>query len=280
MHFHILVLLLLICSGACAQSTQPSTRPNFHLGKIEDRDISESSGVVESRQHAGVYWTHNDSGNRPQIFAIDRTGKTLGTFSVEARNRDWEDIAIDDAGHLYLADTGNNNAKGKQVAVYQIDEPDPRTKNPAPLKVTKTWQLTYPAQPFDCESLFIWKDYGYLISKYRLGDAAGLYRFPLADQREPAVLEKLFDLPIRAACTGADISRDGKQVAVVTVAGPYLFDLPTPGDFASMKDAKPRSVLYMDVHMEAICFTADGLLTTSESRPILLFRWSDFGQKK
>jgi hypothetical protein len=171
---------------------------------------------------------------------------------------------------------GNNSLRRKQVTVYQIDEPDPHAKDAAPLKVTQSWQLAYPDKPFDCESLFIWKDYGYVISKYRWGDAAGLYRFSLARQDKPAVLEKLFDLPIHVACTGADIGHDGKQVAVITICGPYLFDLPKAGDVAGMQHAAVRSIFYADVHMEAVCFTAEGLLSTSESRPMCLFRWLDF----
>jgi hypothetical protein len=272
------IFLALICGCVSAQTTQPA-KPDYHIGHIDDPAIPESSGIVESRKHAGVYWTQNDSGNPPMVFAIDRTGKTIGRFHIDAKNVDWEDIADDDAGHLYLSDMGNNNLHRKQVQVYQIDEPDPHAKDAAPLTVTQTWQLTYPDKPFDCESLFIWKDHGYVISKYRWGDAAGLYRFSLAKQDKPAVLEKLFDLPIHVACTGADISHDGKQIAVITICGPYLFDLPTPGDVASMEHATVRSIFYADVHMEAVCFTAEGLLTTSESRPMCLFRWKDFERR-
>jgi hypothetical protein len=267
---------------AGAPATRPTTTPSFNAGYITDPAIPESSGLVASRRHAGVFWTHNDSGNRPLIFAIDRAGKTIGSFPVRQRNRDWEDIAIDDAGHLYIGEIGNNFARHKQLAVYQIDEPDPRRPlTPgASLPVLQTWQLRFPEKPFDCESLFVWKDYGYVISKLFDGRDARLYRFALSPQTRPAVLEWVGDLAIRFPCTGADLSQDGKRLAVMTVAGPYLFELPRPGDVSHLADVEPRHVFYTDVHMEAVAFTDAGLLATSESRSVYFFSWKDFGDAR
>ena len=39
---------------------------------------------------------------------------------------DWENIAIDSAGHLYIGDIGNNDSKRDTLAVYEIDEPNPQ----------------------------------------------------------------------------------------------------------------------------------------------------------
>ena len=101
-----------------------------------------------------------------------------------------------------------------------------------------------------------------------------------APAAEPIVLEKVCDLPIRFPVTAADISRDGRQVAVLSLAGPYLFDRPAPGDFKAMATTPPRSVVYTEANMEAITFTADGLLVTNEKRAIFLFRWKDFPEPK
>ncbi len=46
---------------------------------------------------------------------------------IDVTFHDWEDIAIDDAGHLYLGDIGNNDAKRDTLFVYEIDEPNPTT---------------------------------------------------------------------------------------------------------------------------------------------------------
>jgi hypothetical protein len=273
------VVFVLLFLSIPALAAPPTTNP-FEIGHIDDPAIPESSGIIASRQYPGVYWTHNDSGNPPQLFAIDRYGKTINSFLVNRRNRDWEDIANDDAGHIFIGEIGNNWARHKQLAVYRVDEPDPHKPLPAgqTLTVTNEWQLRFPDGPFDCESLLVWKDFGYVVSKIYEGREAGLYRFSLEKQTKPAVLEKICDLPIRPACTGADISRDGKQIAIITIAGPYLFDLPKPGVVESIVQAKPpKSVFFTNIHMEAVCFVEEGLLATAESRQVYLFRWKDFG---
>lgn len=280
----IAVPAMLLASIAIAKPHPPATNPAaatttaFQIGYIDDPAIPESSGVIASRKYPGVFWTHNDSGNPPQIFAIDRTGKTIGTFAVQQKNRDWEDIAQDEAGHIFIGEIGNNYGRHNDLAVYQIDEPDPHSPQKAgdAIAVTNTWHLLFPDKPFDCESLFIWKEHGYVISKYFDGREAGLYRFSLAKQEKPAVLEKVCDLPIRFPCTGADLSRDGKQLAVITVGGPYLFDLPAAGDVSGLDSLTPKHVFFTDVHMEAVCFVDEGLLVTSESRFVYLYRWKDF----
>ncbi len=98
------------------------------LARMSDLSIKESSGVVASRRFPNVFWTHNDGGGpkKQVLYSIDREGNTRAAFPViGAMFHDWEDIAIDDAGHLYLGDIGNNDAKEDTLAVYEIDEPDP-----------------------------------------------------------------------------------------------------------------------------------------------------------
>src|SRR5438552_1236875 len=147
---HVIVLLGMFYAGAFAQtpSTQPS--PRFVVGHIDAPAIGESSGIVASRKSPGVFWTHNDSGNPPVLYAIDQTGRLLGEFAVDAANRDWEDIAIDDAGHLYVAETGNNARQKIDLHVYRVDEPQVGGQTGRPLHVDRLWKLEYPDQSIDC----------------------------------------------------------------------------------------------------------------------------------
>ena len=70
--------------------------------------VPEASGIVKSRRHPGIFWVHNDSGNPPLLFAIRADGQIVRQFRLDVPNIDWEDIAIDDQGHLYVGDIGNN----------------------------------------------------------------------------------------------------------------------------------------------------------------------------
>ena len=56
---------------------------------------------------------------------------------------DWEDIAIDDAGHLFIGDIGNNDARRDELAVYQIDEPDLTTGNGNIVFPKRGWKLKF-----------------------------------------------------------------------------------------------------------------------------------------
>src|SRR3954463_4778166 len=107
--------LVLIASLAVAPT------PLEPLGRFDLRVLPEASGIVKSRRHPGIYWVHNDSGNSPSLYAIRRDGTIVREFRLSVPNVDWEDIAVDDEGHLYLGDIGNNGGLLGLRAVYRID---------------------------------------------------------------------------------------------------------------------------------------------------------------
>src|SRR5438132_1449794 len=125
----LLLASLLAASLTAGNAAEPGQEiaPGVRLvARISDPRIKESSGVVASRRFTNVYWTHNDGGGpkKQVLYAIDREGDTRAFFSViDVTLHDWEDIAIDNAGHLFIGDIGNNDGKRDALAVYEIDEP-------------------------------------------------------------------------------------------------------------------------------------------------------------
>ena len=117
MHIYLLILWL-VTYGT------PTT-----LATIKDKSVSESSGLVASRTTPGAYWTHNDSGDGPFIYAVDTRGDSFGTFRVTgAQARDWEDIAAGpgpqpNKSYLYIGDIGDNDSVRPEVIVYRVPEP-------------------------------------------------------------------------------------------------------------------------------------------------------------
>lgn len=83
-----------------------------------DPKVKETSGMAF---HAGVLWTHNDSGNPPWLHAIDTaSGEVLrSVFVAGAPNVDWEDIATGPT-HLFIGDFGNNNGNRKDLRIFRI----------------------------------------------------------------------------------------------------------------------------------------------------------------
>jgi hypothetical protein len=240
--------------------------PFRQSGVIAHAPVRESSGIIASRRHAGVFWTHNDRGNAAAVYAIAKDGKVLAEFAVQASADDWEDIAADDQGRLYIGNIGNNDAQRHSLEVHRIAEPDPKAAGAKRVIIPdKTWRLSFPAKPFDCESLFIHRAHAYVVSKQFDGGPAGLYRFGLEGPAE-VVLEKVADLPVRSPVTAADLSADGSRLAVLSPAGVYLFRV--DGDPRRAADAQPRLISVPRGKLEGVCFTEAGLLLTSERRQV------------
>ena len=122
-------------------------------GSVTFGPISEMSGIVKSKQYDDVYWVHNDSGDKPRLFALDANWKVIippflksgyastseqhakseadskmkgwpGNTIEAASNIDWEDITTD-GDMLYVADMGNNGNARRDLGVYVIPEPNP-----------------------------------------------------------------------------------------------------------------------------------------------------------
>ncbi|HTG45069.1 MAG TPA: hypothetical protein VK633_11115 [Verrucomicrobiae bacterium] len=239
------------------------------VGTIDDVSLVECSGVVASRQFPGILWTHNDGGGRrASLYAMNRAGKVTARFPiVGVALEDWEDLAIDGSKQLYLADTGNNEQKRRSISIHQIDEPNPANPN-ARLMPKQSWTLTYPGKPFDCESLFVWGEFGYVISKVFDDRAAELYRFPLAAQTRAVPLERVAELPITSPVTGATISADGAVIGVISKAGAFAFTV--GGQIEPGKLSAPYRIKFKHDHVEGCCFVPGGLLITAESREIFL----------
>lgn len=275
----LVLILTILMLASCGSGTEMARKDGHaavtpvRIGKIKDDSVKEGSGVVMSRQYPGVFWTHNDHGHAPIIYAISREGKSIAEFRLplEDKDSDWEDIATDDQGHLYIADVGNNEYTRGQVQVIRIDEPDPtkgKDRKRRSLKTAdiQTWRLTYPERPFDAESLVIHQGYGYIISKVHRNRRATMYRFSLAEQKEPAVLEKFIDLPIYTPVTAASLTRDGKYLAVLSWGTLHVFKV--DGKLARVADVQAVRIPLEQLQFEGCTFTDDGILITAESREV------------
>jgi hypothetical protein len=253
--------------AAGAREVAPGVR---RVGTLGGAAITESSGLAASRRFPGVFWTHNDGGGGRQqaLYAIDRHGKLLGQFPVSGvALTDWEDLAIDDAGHVFIADTGNNDARRRELAVHRVTEPDPKAGAIA-LQPDRSWRLRFPAAPFDCEGLFVWKEHGYVVSKVFNDARAEIYRFPLS-ATERVTLELVARTKIESPVTGADLSADGRLLALVAKSGAFVHRI--DGDVTRAGQGKPHQTKFRHDSIEACAFVPEGLLATAESREIFLF---------
>ncbi len=263
-------------------------------GRIESGEITESSGIAASKCRENLLWTHNDSGDGPYVFAIDETGKSLGTWKIDgAENLDWEDIATfrDTAGKcfIYIGDIGNGRKDPRsEHRIYRVAEPEvipdavrSVRKTAASAGSAEMMIFSYPDEPHDAETLMVHPESGeiYVVTKSR-NAAAGVYKLKPAFGSPPVRAEKVADVTVPAIpngfLTGGDVAPDGQRLVLCDYFAAYEFSLP-PGatGFDDIWKQKPTVVSIGDRDQgEAVAYSADGhsLFVSSEGRNRPLIR--------
>ena len=258
------------------------------VGTIDSKEITESSGIAASGCNQNVLWTHNDSGDDALIFALDLTGKKLGTWKVAgAKNIDWEDIAETKNANgecfLYIGDIGGNTSSRNKFTIYKVREPqvsgaqtDSSRKNPLATEQSQAIEIQYPDARHDAETLMIQRqtDDIYILSK-RLTAPSAVYRLKAGyDLNAPSTLEKITDFTVPAVpfgfLTGGDIAPDGKHVIICDYFNAYELTLPDGAkNFDAIWKQKPLVVeLGERAQGEAVGYSADGksIFATSEGK--------------
>ena len=251
--------------------------------------LTEASGLAESAVNPGVYWTHNDSGDRARLFAIDgSTGTLRATVELSGvAATDWEDLAIapDAEGNdaFYIADIGDNSAVRGSVVVYRVAEPTLPPASGATVTINagavNSQRLTFPGGPRDAESLAVGSD-GALTVISKRETQVGVYR--LADPQflgGRSQLTSVGRLPLTWV-VGASASPDGSFVLIKTAGAVrgYAID----GD-ESVADALVRGGAGVNLPYNAepqgeavsASLTGRGHATLSEgiSQPLQQWRW-------
>jgi hypothetical protein len=269
--------------------------PPTKVGVLEDRAIDESSGIVASRSTPGMYWTHNDSGDGPFIYALDDRGHSLGVWRVTgATAYDWEDIAAGPGptagiNYLYIGDIGDNGGRRSQIIVYRIPEPaitaaeeSTRKSNPQLTETAVVIRLRYPDGQHNSETLLVHPVTGkiYVITKVEFGNA-GIYEADPAQISSGLItLARVGELSVPTVfggmITGGDISPDGLRVALCDYVQGYEIALPDSGstfDLIWKQTLKPIALGERE-QGEGIGYRLDGkaLMATSEGRPAPLIQ--------
>ncbi|MEM9418386.1 MAG: hypothetical protein AAGA25_04920 [Planctomycetota bacterium] len=262
---------------ACAQSS--AYGPMEVVGKIETRVINESSGLAAARApgNEGLFWTHNDSGDRARLFLIDGTGKLKAEYRVEVPfATDWEDIAsfeLNGEPYLLVGDVGDNAHKRQRVTLWLIPEPsfDPDRQSAFPLKMTPLRRIdfTYADGPKDCESIAFDPASNNIVIVTKVDPRrlpvgyAGVYFLPLpaessSGRDEPKVIDRAANLSLRIT-VGMDIAPDSRRAIVGTYGDAWLY---TRGENQSWVDAfqQPAQQIALGPRgqSEAIAFGAQG----------------------
>lgn len=248
--------------------------------------------MVASQRWPGVYWTLNDSGNSPNLYAVDEKGANRGTFRVDdADNEDWEALALgpgkDGGPALYIGDIGDNDRRRKEIVVYRVPEPEPfgagARNNSGRISNVETFTFSYPNGAHDAEALLVHPKTGELliVTKDTIGRAT-VYRAPQPlDSRKKMTLEHIGNLDLAGHGIKLDVVDDGavapdaSRVTIRTYGSALEYDLPPNAQLASIWKQTPR-VLKLDdgPQSEGITYRADGkaLITIGEGTPAAMYQ--------
>lgn len=265
---HLLVFFMLMICFNCSSNRSQNEIKRSDLGLLENSQITEASGIDASVINKDVFWTHNDSGDKSRIFAIDKNGRDRGTFWIEGITaRDWEDITIgpgpqSNRSYIYIADIGDNKAKYEVKYIYRIEEPRLNKKiNPAVPAILKaeTIQFRYPDGQRDAEALLIdplSKDL-YVISKRE--ENVRVYRLPFPQKTDDIIIaEYVISLKL-TQITAGDISASGREIILKNYDQIFFWQKNSNQSFKDIFDDPPLLLPYIiEPQGEGLCWSNDG----------------------
>lgn len=292
--FFILIFVFLISCISMSPKIQRinylnnlSTKPVF-TGKVISNHVHESSGLARSFLNPNHFLTHNDSFNTAHLFTlsfIPESTCNCDEFSLAdlydekkikvegAFNFDWEDLADDRNGMIYIADSGNNWKLRHFIKVYKVDE----TQN---YKLLERYFFKFPSGKtygkkgvpvYDIEASYFWDNNLYFITKER-NNSAILFQASLDKSRSNLNYIKTIESNWRV--TGVDISDNGAIIAVLTCTSVFLYRAEN-----GIPEGKPYALMPIDLgQAEAICFMKDEgrVLVTSEKGLFGVYDVKDF----
>ena len=285
----LLCFLCLFAATSVLAAQKALYGPPTTLATIKDKSITESSGLVASRLTPGVYWTHNDSGDGPLIYAFDTRGESLGKFRVNgAFARDWEDMAAGpgpeaNRSYLYMGDIGDNDRVRPEVIVYRVPEPALSgaalmfKKNGAAMtEPAEAIRLKYPDGKHDAEALLVHPRTGniYIVAKVLLANPGVYEAVAPFTAGQSITMRRIGEARISSlfggGITGGSISPDGRRVALCDYFQGY--ELVLPAGASNFGDIWKDRMVVVDLGKrkqgESITYRLDSraLLTTSEGQ--------------
>lgn len=243
------------------------------IGQFTNREIDESSGLARSTTHPGVFWTVNDSGNPPVLYAFELSGKSVGQVTLQgAHNDDWEALAYE-PGTLYIGDIGDNGSRRKEVKLWSVAEPDPeRTQEVA----GRCLRVRYPDGPHNAEAMFAWDGWLYVAIKQFGTAPIGVYRANTSwSTSRRHTFQNVLRLTPGEMITGGDISADGTRIALTGYRHVFVY----------IGQGKPESILSTRPHklalgragqVEALAFDGLDLVLTNEQGRIFSIRHATY----
>lgn len=231
-----------------------------HVGSMKGL-VPESSGLALTGE-PNTFYTHGDDGNTPIIYKITAEGKLLDQIELSEPNNDWESLARDNQGIIYVGNCGNNNNDRRDLSIYRVDMRTPRQVGK--IKFSYPDQTAFPPpkkeRNFDCEAT-LWHDGQlYLFTKDR-GQQRTSKVYSLPDKPGTYQAKRVTELAIPGMVTDANLSPNGRRLVLMAREEMYVYQ---GASFAAILKATPERIpLPKAGQTEGVVFIDDNTLLIS-----------------
>ncbi len=237
------------------------------LAEIKSDKLEEISGLASSINNTPLLWGHNDSGNKAEIYLLDKNLNIRLTCELKGiENRDWEDIAVgpgpdSSKNYIYVGEIGDNDAQYQYKYIYRFEEPTWQEQQREKIVITDFDRITFQLSDDrkDTEALILdpkTKNL-YIISKRE--DPVYLYelKYPYATD-DTLTATKLISLPF-TKIVGGDLSADGRELLIKNYSHVFYWNSSTAKPLNELLKEVPKSIPYeIEPQGESITWAIDG----------------------
>ena len=161
--------LLVVLFGASLLLVSSTEKEPAKLPK----ELKEISGWIFANDTTLI--AHNDGGDSAKLYVLNLDGSIRNSVLIKnVRNIDFEDIAKDQSGNVYVGDFGNNNNKRTDLVIYKVNLKkilSSETVDAESILFSYPNQKEFPpklnGKYFDCEAMSFYNDSLYLFTKCR-----------------------------------------------------------------------------------------------------------------
>jgi hypothetical protein len=278
--FHIIALFLF---SALSTQTQPLPKGTSIISwedtpetyALFSKKADETSGLIWLDK---AIWTFNDSGGKPELYKISKTGEIIQTLVINgAENVDWEDIT-QDKNQIYIGDFGNNLGNREDLTIYVVSKSrigeDETTSADAQaiyfhFADQKEFTIRNRKHDYDCEAITFFGDSLLLFSKNWKDGKSRMYKLDNTPGRYS--LQPLATFNADGLITGASYNPENGSLALIGYKNfvPFIWIIENFDgvSFHSHNIYRINLVGLTDAQTEGICWMdGETLLISTEAR--------------
>jgi hypothetical protein len=265
---------LIVCFASCGTKAIHPDNPPFAANPqvvfMHPLEITEGSGIADSKANPGYLWVHQDSGNQPYLFLMKHDGTVAKSIYIaRCWNLDWEDMALSGGpepgkNYVYIGDIGDNYEARTEYYIYRLEEPVMTVNTDTQVNRIA---YTYPDGSHNSEAMLVdpVSHDIYIITKtdpkskvYKLS-----YPYSTVDSNR---VQEVGILPYNYVVSAA-ISEKGDEILVKTYESILYYTRQNGESVVQALQREPLKLAYVpEPQGEAIAFAADnsGFFTLSE----------------